>query len=72
MKPISRRELIRRLRKYFSFKGPFSGGKHPFMVRGDFKLPIPNLHKSKDIGPELLLDILEQAGISKEEWDKLD
>jgi hypothetical protein len=42
------------------------------MVRGDFKLPIPNLHKSKDIGPELLLDILEQAGISKEEWDKLD
>jgi len=48
MKPVSRRELIRRLRS-FGFEGPFSGGHHSFMKRGRLKLRIPNPH-GKDIG----------------------
>lgn len=66
MEPISRREFISRLRQ-LGFKGPFSGGRHQFMSRGQLKARIPNPHKS-DIGIELLSTILGQANL-KEEWD---
>jgi hypothetical protein len=33
---LSRRELIRRFRA-LGYKGPFSGGRHQFMVRGEKK-----------------------------------
>jgi hypothetical protein len=48
--PVKRDVLIRCLRK-FGFDGPYSGGKHPFMVKGDLALTIPNPHH-KDIGRE--------------------
>lgn len=69
MKPASRQELIRRLRKV-GFEGPFPGGKHSFMRRGNFKLRIPNPHGSDIEGPKLSR-ILREAGISEVEWDKL-
>lgn len=65
--PISRRDLIASLRR-LGFSGPFSGGKHQFMVRGDLVLTIPNPHRG-DIGPRLLALLLRQAGISRREWD---
>ena len=68
-KPISRKNLIKTLRKA-GFEGPFSGGKHPFMLRGNLSLTIPNPHKG-DIGRDLLMRILRQASISKEEFEKL-
>ncbi len=37
------------------------------MKKGTHKLTIPNKHKKKDIEPDLLKKILEQANISKEE-----
>ena len=67
--PISRRELIRSLRAA-GFEGPYSGGKHPFMLNGDVALTLPNVHQG-DIGRELLARILRQAGISREEWERL-
>ncbi|MGO9569109.1 MAG: type II toxin-antitoxin system HicA family toxin [Desulfomonilaceae bacterium] len=67
--PLSRRGLIRHL-KQFGFEGPYSGGKHQFMVKGDVTLRIPNPHQT-DIGRELLTRILRQAGITKEEWERL-
>ena len=67
--PISRNDLIRALRQG-GFDGPYSGGKHPFMIKGDLTLTLPNPHQG-DIGRELLIRILRQAGISKEEWEKL-
>ena len=67
--PIARRDLIRALRQA-GFDGPYSGGKHPFMIKGDLTLTLPNLHQGK-IGRELLFRILRQAGISKEEWERL-
>lgn len=66
MKPINRRELIRRLRS-FGFEGPFSGGRHSFMRKGQLKLRIPNPHEG-DISVPLLKEILRQAGITEENW----
>jgi predicted RNA binding protein YcfA (HicA-like mRNA interferase family) len=50
-----------------AFEGPYSGGKHPFMRKGDLVLIIPNPHKAT-IGVVLLNRILKQARISREEW----
>jgi predicted RNA binding protein YcfA (HicA-like mRNA interferase family) len=68
--PISRKNLVRCLRK-MGFDGPYSGGKHQFMLKDDVTLTIPNPH-AKDIGRELLARILRQAGISREQWEQLD
>ncbi|NOZ95979.1 MAG: type II toxin-antitoxin system HicA family toxin [Acidobacteria bacterium] len=67
--PVSRRELIRRLRQ-LGFDGPFSGGRHQFMVRNEIRLVIPNPHRSA-IGVELLRRILRHAAIDLEEWRTL-
>jgi len=67
--PLKRKDLIKYLRKY-GFDGPFSGGRHQFMVRKDITLRIPNPHGS-DIGKELLSRIIKQAGISRKKWETL-
>ena len=69
IKPIKQKELIRFLRK-LDFIGPYSGGKHQFMDKGDLRIRIPNPHE-KDIGKNLLKLILKEAEISKETWEKL-
>lgn len=66
--PVSRRVLIATLRR-FGFVGPFSGGRHEFMIRGELALTIPNLH-GRDIGLGLLSRILKQAGISRRRWEQ--
>ncbi len=67
--PIKRRDLIAYLRKA-EFEGPYSGGRHQFMIKGDITLRIPNPHQG-DVGKELLARILRQAGIDKNEWESL-
>ncbi len=67
LSPVSRRELIERLRK-LGYEGPYHGGKHALMVRGHVRLTIPNVHGC-DIGAPLLHRILRQAGVSRKEWD---
>ena len=67
--PIKRRDLIYYLRK-LGFTGPFSGGKHEFMQRGQQSLTIPSPHRG-DIRPKLLAIILRQAGIERSEWERL-
>ena len=67
--PVSRRDLIRYLRA-LGFDGPYPGGKHMFMRRGDLDLRIPNPHQG-DIGKGLLARLLKQAGVSKEDWEAL-
>lgn len=66
--PIRRAELIRALRA-LGFDGPYSGGKHEFMVRGEVTLRIPNPHRG-DIGKELLARILRQGRIDRSDWEK--
>lgn len=68
LKPVSRRELIKGLSR-LGFEGPYSGGKHMFMVKGSLKLRIPNPHQG-DIGAFLLKEILKQAGIHPSTWNK--
>jgi predicted RNA binding protein YcfA (HicA-like mRNA interferase family) len=67
--PIKRADLIRALRDA-GFAGPYAGGKHQFMVRDELRLVIPNPHAG-EIGRDLLARLLRQAGISREEWEKL-
>ena len=64
--PVSWNVLVKRLNK-LGFEGPYSGGKHPFMVKNDLVLTIPNPHKAV-ISVDLLSRILKQAKISREEW----
>jgi predicted RNA binding protein YcfA (HicA-like mRNA interferase family) len=44
--PVSHNELVKRLR-IFGFDGPFSGGKHLYMVKGNLRLTIPNPNESE-------------------------
>jgi predicted RNA binding protein YcfA (HicA-like mRNA interferase family) len=67
--PIKRKDLIYYL-KQLSFEGPYSGGKHQFMVKGDITLRLPNSHQG-DVGKELLARILRQARIDRDDWEKL-
>ncbi|GAG74170.1 unnamed protein product [marine sediment metagenome] len=66
---IKRNDLIKYFRE-LGFSGPYSGGRHQFMQKGNITIRIPNPHKS-DIGKELLARILKQADISRIEWEKL-
>ena len=67
--PLEREDLLRHLKR-LGFEGPYSGGKHQFVVRGPLTIHISNPHDG-DIGVGLLLRILRQAGISREEWERL-
>ncbi|PIU28974.1 MAG: hypothetical protein COT09_03280 [Candidatus Hydromicrobium americanum] len=66
---IKRKDLIRYFKK-LGFSGLYSGGKHQFMAKGNITVRLPNPHKT-DIGKELLLRILRQAGIKRSDWEKL-
>jgi len=65
---LSRKELIRKFRE-LGYTGPFSGGKHQFMIKGSQKIRIPNPHIG-DISLSLVKEILRQAGLSSQDWDK--
>ena len=62
--------LIRNFRT-LGFDGPYSGGRHSFMVREGHKVRIPNPH-GKGVSAGLLTEILRQAKISAEEWSELE
>ena len=64
--PVSRAELVKRLGS-LGFDGPFVGGRHHFMVRGEIRLIVPNPHRGQ-IGVDLLTRILRQAGVDRGAW----
>ena len=66
--PIKRNDLIAALRQ-FGFTGLRPGGRHEYMERGTQRLQIPNPHQG-DISADLLVRLLRQAGISREEWEE--
>ncbi len=63
---ISWRKLVQKFRN-LGFDGPYSGGRHLFMIKGELKVHIPNPHEG-DISRQLLSEILRQAEISSKEW----
>lgn len=70
LSPIPWSNLVKKLKK-FGFNGPYQGGKHPYMVKGNLVLTLPNPHR-KEIGTDLLTRILRQANVDKERWVELD
>jgi predicted RNA binding protein YcfA (HicA-like mRNA interferase family) len=67
--PLKRKDLVRFLR-LSGFEGPYSGGRHQFMIKGDITVRVPNPHQA-DVGRDLLGRILRQAGVSRAEWEAL-
>jgi len=67
--PIKRRDLIRHLAE-LGFEGPFSGRKHEIMSKGEITIRLPNPHRG-DISRDLLVRILRQAEIERDEWERL-
>ena len=67
--PVSRRELVRRFQE-LGFTGPYSGGRHEFMLRGDIRIILPNPHR-QEIGVNLLIRLLSQVTITREEWEEV-
>lgn len=67
LSPVTRTDLIRRLRA-LGWAGPYAGTKHQHMVKGSLQLTIPNPHGKKEIGVNLLKLLLNEAGISRDEW----
>jgi len=64
-------EVIRKLRK-LGFIGPISGGKHLRMIHPETGkiIPIP-MHKRKDVSVGLIREIINEVGISRDEWLEL-
>ncbi len=67
LKNVSWKKLSERFRE-LGFDGPYSGGRHLFMIKDSLKVRIPNPHAG-DISKDLLAEILRQAGISKNDWN---
>ena len=68
-KPLSRKELIRKLKRT-GLTGPFSGGRHQYMLHGKLKIFIPNPHGS-EIGSKIIKRIIVDIAISEREFDEL-
>ena len=68
LSPVSWGTFVRKM-KDLGFSGPFQEGKHPYMIRGNISITIPNPHKG-DISVDLLSRIIRQAFISREEWNE--
>lgn len=66
-KNISWKKLVQKLRK-LGFDGPYSGGRHLFMAKGNLKLHIPNPH-GEDVSRHLVSEIIRQANISPRDWN---
>ncbi len=67
-KPIKRRELIHRFRN-LGWSGPVPGGKHAHMFKGSIQVSIPNPHRG-DLDWSLVKQIIAQARVSPEEWER--
>ena len=65
--PVSRRDFITAFRQ-LGFSGPYSGGRHMYMLRGALRIAVPNPHDGQ-ISINLLARILRQAGILREDWE---
>ena len=68
--PVSWRELVRKLQA-LGFEGPIYRGKHPYMIRGEVRITIPNPHR-QEIRVDLLSRILRQADVAREEWERIE
>lgn len=66
---VNWRTLVQGLQA-LGFDGPYPGGRHQYMVKGELRLTIPNPHAG-DISVGLLSRILRQAGIDRATWESV-
>jgi hypothetical protein len=66
--PISPADLIANLRR-MGFAGPYPGGRHEYMIRGNHRVSVPNLHGAK-LSVGFLTRFLRQTGL-RAEWEAL-
>jgi len=66
--PLSWSHFVKRM-KGLGFKGPYQEGSHPYMIKGDLSITIPNPH-GEDLSLDLLSRVLKQAGIKRSDWVK--
>lgn len=64
--PVSRRELVRKLRAA-GWSGPEPGGRHSTMHKGTRTVLVPNPHQ-RDVSVGLVRKILRDAEITVEAW----
>ena len=69
-KPIKRPGPIRRFRA-LGWQGPEAGHRHMAMRQGERTVPIPNPHGSGDLDWSIVKRVLQQAGITPEQWESL-
>jgi predicted RNA binding protein YcfA (HicA-like mRNA interferase family) len=69
--PLKPEEVIRKLKR-LGLDGPYPGGKHQRMVDGKTGrvIPVP-FHKGRDVSVGIIREIINEAGISRDEWLKL-
>lgn len=68
-KPIKHKEMLRRFRA-LGWDGPYQRGVHPFLVKQEMRLTIPNPHHG-DIDWSLMKRVLRQAQISPADWESV-
>jgi predicted RNA binding protein YcfA (HicA-like mRNA interferase family) len=72
MKTLSAQKTIRALKK-LGFQKIRQKGSHVVMRHRDGRMTVVPIHKGEDIGPGLLLEIIKDAKLSREEFfDLLD
>ncbi len=67
--PVKRRDLLAGLRS-LGYHGPLAGKRHQFMRRAERTVRPPNPHRG-EISRGLLVRILREAGISREQWESI-
>jgi len=72
MKQLSAKKIIRALKK-IGFLKVRQKGSHVIMRHPDGRMTVVPIHRGEDIGPGLLLEIIKDTKLSKEEFlDLLD
>ena len=72
MKPLTAKKIIRALGK-IGFLKVRQKGSHVIMRHPDGRMTVVPIHRGEDIGPGLLLEIIKDTKLSKEEFlDLLD
>ena len=69
--PCKRSEFVRRARK-LGFEGPYSGTRHQFLVRGNYRLTVPSNAEYSVPQLRLLLREVEAIigrNVTQEEWE---
>ncbi|EKD29481.1 MAG: hypothetical protein ACD_78C00388G0001 [uncultured bacterium (gcode 4)] len=62
LKPLSRKEFIRKLRLLW-FEWPYEWGKHQFFRKNSFKITIPNVHSGKELGKPIVHKLCQELKI---------